>query len=845
MSATTSSGASSASDTSVTDADSSFKFANKTLQDYEVISVIGNGTFGTCFKVRDKHTGELYAWKGIDYDELSESKKASLVSEIRVLRQLQHPNIVQYYHHLVNHEAKSIFIVMECCEGGDLAQLIKRARNERKRFEERYIWRVLFQVCKALQVCHNKIKKGTILHRDIKPANIFLDAEGNAKLGDFGLARMLRKNQNFAATFVGTPYYMSPELVKGSQYDRKSDVWAVGCLAYEMCALRTPFQASKFDELTENIANGKFNHIPAVYSSDLQEIIAYMLSVDSAQRPSIEVITRHPTVVRNINELGNEFPTLITAEHDFYVLGNDDQKIDVRCRLQYSPVMELSSTMYTERNSFNEAYGQRRLSIAFTPDLRTELFSSVKRRLFPRSTLQRSDPELYESIKHAHYTSINGGASLLPPIPPPKPASFANSSPGKVTISRELISPAQITENVFNEALQDRLRAIRAQESLLQQRELNLEERARELNEREKRLQLLEAMLHKRVLEVATKEKAHTADLSKEAERRSSESTAKPTTLAAQPQPPPPIPPRKSSKVKQHDDTYCSIEDTQLESPTIAKMSLPLTKILPTLRRVTFQSPQKFTNYHIEQLAADAAQVKNAGTLLTNASSKRQTEQLQGSISSKDSRDSVDSGIVTNTVATVAQPSTSNTAQTRRRSILASIFRLHRNSKVASQPDSSIKNVTSIHETLVYNTTNQRLPPSSPTKPRLPFAPPVAQVLAKCETSELSSIWTKEHKRAAFDMLAAMNAGQSMTFKAQSNVAPYTGSAAHIAPHTLSGRHKFRQSARERHNATLRRHHNMRRSLMMPSRSLEPVAAASAGAVLSICSNGRREKMLV
>jgi len=140
-------------DTTTTTTKMSTEFANKTLQDYEVLAVMGNGAFGTCYKVKDKTTGELYAWKGMNYDELDDEKCDSLISEISVLRQLQHPNIVQYYHHLVNREAKSIYIVMECCDGGDLAQLIQHARMQRQRFEEQYIWRVLFQLCRALQVC--------------------------------------------------------------------------------------------------------------------------------------------------------------------------------------------------------------------------------------------------------------------------------------------------------------------------------------------------------------------------------------------------------------------------------------------------------------------------------------------------------------------------------------------------------------------------------------------------------------------------------------------------------------------------------------------------------------------
>ncbi|KAH8386701.1 hypothetical protein KR093_002056 [Drosophila rubida] len=356
------------------------EFAHKTLQDYEVLAVMGNGAFGTCYKVRDKSSGQLYAWKGMNYDELDDEKCESLVSEIRVLRQLQHPNIVQYYHHLINREAKSIYIVMECCDGGDLAQLIQRARSQRQRFEECYIWRVLFQLCRALQVCHNQIPSGTILHRDIKPANIFLDAAGNVKLGDFGLARVLRRDQSFAASFVGTPHYMSPELVKGRQYDRKSDVWAVGCLIYELCALRPPFRGRAFQQLAEHIAQGHFNCIPGVYSEDLQAMIGFMLAVQHEQRPSIEMISRHPLLVRNIQQLAGEFPRLLPADEDFQL-----------------PSGKLFAD--SPSSSLDGDYGRRRLSVSggFTPDLRSELgVYAAKRRNWNR---QSSDPALYDSVK--------------------------------------------------------------------------------------------------------------------------------------------------------------------------------------------------------------------------------------------------------------------------------------------------------------------------------------------------------------------------------------------------------------------------------------------------------------
>ncbi|XP_037936698.1 serine/threonine-protein kinase Nek10 [Teleopsis dalmanni] len=737
---------------SITGLDNSKKFLNKTLQDYEVISVIGNGAFGTCFKVRDKATSELYAWKGIDYEELSESKKESLVSEISVLSQLQHPNIVQYYHHLVNYEAKSIFIVMECCEGGDLAQLITKARTECKRFEEKYIWRVLFQICKALQVCHNKIKQGTILHRDIKPANIFLDAEGNAKLGDFGLARMLRRNENFAKTFVGTPYYMSPELIKGSKYDRKSDVWAVGCLIYEMCALRTAFRGQEFSQLSTNITNGNFKDIPAIYSTDLREIIAFMLKVDNTERPSIEIIIRHPIVVRNISDLGNEFPKLIEIEQDCYAVVNGE----ARCKLQFSPLADLSSTLFSEQNSFNEGYGQRRLSLtgAFTPDLREELFYSARRRILTKSNIiQQSDPELYESIRRDDYATIDDTI--------------------KITAATTAITqkPTTLTENVFDKILQDRLHAIRAQESLLKQKELSLDEREQRLNEREKKLQQMEQDLQQRLNHAETKTpillttaptKKQIPAINNSTERSRmplpTECTSITKSIFVDPTPPP-VPPRKSSK---HDDTYCTIEpnDTILQEPTVAKINLanlPVAKSFSTLRRVTFQSPKKFIKYDIENATGKSATNTKPNQLKKTQQQQTQGTQMQSSVSSKGSEDSGES----------------NGTQRQRKSIL-SIFGINRANKVQAKPAAPAQIPTPIK--------------SSPLKEN-------AEVLSQCKTSDLTNIWTKENTRAAFELWAAMNRenGQSIA----------------SAP-----RHKLRQSVRER--STLQRS-RLRRSMIVSS----------------------------
>ena len=136
----------------------------------------------------------------------------------------------------------------------------------------------------ALKTCHNH-KEGKILHRDIKPSNVFLDGENNAKLGDFGLSRMLSDENNFAISRVGTPYYMSPEQIEDMKYNEKSDIWSLGCFLYEMATFNPPFTASNQLSLALKIKNGNVANIPSIYSQELSSVIMCLMRVNPENRP--------------------------------------------------------------------------------------------------------------------------------------------------------------------------------------------------------------------------------------------------------------------------------------------------------------------------------------------------------------------------------------------------------------------------------------------------------------------------------------------------------------------------------------------------------------------------------
>ena len=270
------------------------------MENYEPISYIGKGNFGSITKIRRKSDGKILVWKELNYGSMKEKYKHHISSEINILKELHHPNIVKYYDRIIDKENTKIYIIMEYCPGGDLSQLIKRCKHQKQYINEDIIWKIFSQVVSALYACHTN-KSGKILHRDIKPSNVFLDNDNNVKLGDFGLSLMLNKEM-FAYSNVGTPYYMSPEQVDENKYNDKSDIWSLGCFLYELASLHPPFEAHNHLSLALKIKSGKVEKLPDKYSDNLCKVIFWMMNVEPDKRPSIKDIILIPEVNIRIKE---------------------------------------------------------------------------------------------------------------------------------------------------------------------------------------------------------------------------------------------------------------------------------------------------------------------------------------------------------------------------------------------------------------------------------------------------------------------------------------------------------------------------------------------------------------
>uniref|UniRef100_A0A8C7EBS3 non-specific serine/threonine protein kinase n=1 Tax=Nothoprocta perdicaria TaxID=30464 RepID=A0A8C7EBS3_NOTPE len=256
------------------------------MDDYEIIKEIGEGSFGKVFLAKEKVNNEQCVIKEISLTKVKQQNLSSQ-KEVILLAKMKHANIVTFYASL--QEKNKLYIVMEYCDGGDLRKRINMQHGVL--FDEDQILSWFVQIALGLKYIHDR----KILHRDVKAQNIFLSKKGKvAKLGDFGVARELNNTLELACSCVGTPYYLSPEICENRPYNNKTDIWSLGCVLYELCALKHPFEGNSLHQLVLKICGGHFQPVSPNYSYDLKILISQLFKISPRDRPSINSILRKP-----------------------------------------------------------------------------------------------------------------------------------------------------------------------------------------------------------------------------------------------------------------------------------------------------------------------------------------------------------------------------------------------------------------------------------------------------------------------------------------------------------------------------------------------------------------------
>ncbi|KAM6935607.1 serine/threonine-protein kinase Nek10 [Lycodopsis pacificus] len=267
----------------------------KVINGYSILDHLGTGAFGSVFKVRKQSGQNLLALKEVNLHNpaFGKDKKSrdgnveKIISELTIVKeQMTHPNIVKYYKTFV--EGDKLYVVMELIEGAPLAEHLNSLNEKQQKFTEDRLWNIFIQMCLALRYLH---KEKRIVHRDLTPNNIMLGEKDKVTITDFGLAKQKQENSKLTSV-VGTILYSCPEVVKNEPYGEKADVWALGCILYQMAALQPPFNSSNMLSLASKIVEAVYEPIEeGAFSERVKDMIRWCLCPDADRRPDIVAVS--------------------------------------------------------------------------------------------------------------------------------------------------------------------------------------------------------------------------------------------------------------------------------------------------------------------------------------------------------------------------------------------------------------------------------------------------------------------------------------------------------------------------------------------------------------------------
>lgn len=298
---------------------------------FQIIEKLGQGNYGSVYKVLDKKTGQILAAKIATLCGNIESFK----KEINVLKQCNSPYILEYFGSYIKND--SIWIIIEYCDGGSVLDLM---RITERNLTEEQIASIITMVLNGLSFLHEQKK----IHRDIKAGNILLTREGFAKLGDFGVSAQLMHSFSKKVSKIGTPYWMSPEVISQNNYDSKCDIWSLGITCIEMAEGEPPYSEVRTFLVMKKIISSPPKGLtkPQLWSSEFNDFVSKCLTFDPVKRPSAKELLKHKFIIKYnkgnglIEELINNSldqiyryrSTMLNEENNNNKNTNNDDKIE-------------------------------------------------------------------------------------------------------------------------------------------------------------------------------------------------------------------------------------------------------------------------------------------------------------------------------------------------------------------------------------------------------------------------------------------------------------------------------------------------------------------------------------
>ncbi|XP_051732907.1 serine/threonine-protein kinase MARK2 isoform X13 [Ctenopharyngodon idella] len=384
---------------------------------YRLLKTIGKGNFAKVKLAKHILTGKEVAVKIIDKTQLNSSSLQKLFREVRIMKLLNHPNIVKLFE--VIETEKTLYLVMEYASGGEVFDYLV-AHGRMKEKEARAKFR---QIVSAVQYCHQKC----IVHRDLKAENLLLDADMNIKIADFGFSNEFTLG-NKLDTFCGSPPYAAPELFQGKKYDGPEvDVWSLGVILYTLVSGSLPFDGQNLKELRERVLRGKYR-IPFYMSTDCENLLKKFLILNPTKRGSLEQIMKDRWM--NVGHEDDELKPYIEPQPDY----KDPKRTDIMLRMGYS-LEEIQDSLINQK--YNDVMATYLLldyrnseldELSIKPRLSTDLTNntqspshkgqrSTSNQKSRRSTDQSSSVSTKRPQGDSKHIASSSSSSKVPPSP--------------------------------------------------------------------------------------------------------------------------------------------------------------------------------------------------------------------------------------------------------------------------------------------------------------------------------------------------------------------------------------------------------------------------------------------